>query len=222
MKFNEHSFLLFTGVTSAFLCTTIEASMAIPRSYIVEYAQQDGKSNYQKSITDDLSQYQDLYEIHHMYSSPIFQGMSFTLKDTPQSSSSGAQKQHRSSPQPQQPISYAAADKHHPVFNQLQNHPIIKNIYPIYEVPRPQALPNQRNITFPYSNEDAQIYDIHQKLGITGEGVLVGVLDSGIYIYSLYFILYFSLYLSRETPYLSMSIFIFVFHALRDVINSVL
>jgi hypothetical protein len=183
MKFKAND-VLFAGVASAFLCTLTEAAIAIPRSYIVEYTQQGDKPNYQKSITDDLSQYEDLYQVHHMYSSPIFQGMSFTLKDSPQLNSK-PEKQHLSKYKSQQPASYAASDKHHPVFNQLQKNPIIKNIYPIYEVPRPQSFASQRNVTFPYSNEDSQIYDFHQKLGITGEGILVGVLDSGIYIYPL-------------------------------------
>lgn len=163
MKVNTNSFLLYIGITSVFLCVLIEASITIPRSYIVEYAHQDDKLNDHKIITDDLSQYKDLFQIHHTYSSTIFQGMSLTLKDA-------------------QSVSYDAADKDHLVLAHLQNHPAIKNIYPIYEVPRPQALPSQRNVTFPYSNEDSQIYDFHQKLGITGEGILIGVLDSGIYI----------------------------------------
>lgn len=77
------------------------------------------------------------------------------------------------------PVSYAQTDKLHPVYTHLEKHPVIKNIYPIYNVPRPQWQPNQRNVTFPYSNNDVQIYDIHQRLNIQGQDVLIGVLDSG-------------------------------------------
>lgn len=168
-------FLLVTGV-SIFI-NTIESAVTIPRSYIVEYAQQDDTHDI---INNDLLQYQDLYKIHHTYSSPIFHGMSFSLKESPKS-------------QPQQhqsiiPVAYSSVnDQKHPVFNHLSNNPAIKKIYPIYEVPRPQWMPNSKTYshTFPYSNNDSQIYDIHQKLGITGRDILIGVLDSGkIYISS--------------------------------------
>lgn len=155
--------ILLLGLTFLWLCQISEATDAIPRSYIVEYTD----LNHHQSIKDDLSLYNDFYQVHHTYSSPIFQGMSFTLKDHQQSNGFPT------------PVSYSATDDIHPVYNKLQNHPSIKRIFPIYEVPRPQWNTENQNITFPYSNQDTEIFSIHEKLGITGEGVLVGVLDSG-------------------------------------------
>ncbi|KAK4518140.1 uncharacterized protein ATC70_001491 [Mucor velutinosus] len=149
--------------------TLVQAAIAIPRSYIVEYST-NGQHN---TVDSELAPYKDLYQIHHVYSSRLFHGMSFTLKDDPAVTATfvGAGIN---------PVSYTQVDKLHPVYTHLEQHPVIKNIYPIYEVPRPQWQPNQRNVTFPYSNNDVQIYDIHQKLGIQGQDVLIGVLDSGI------------------------------------------
>jgi hypothetical protein len=174
---------LFPLIGILLLICTVEAAITIPRSYIVEYVQKDD-INHHDTINSGLSQYQDLYNIHHTYSSAIFQGMSFSLKD---SSLSQSQPQNHPSLTPVAYSTSSANDKKHPVYNHLQNHPAIKSIYPIYEVPRPQWMPNSKNniYTFPYSNSDSQIYDIHQKLGITGRDILIGVLDSGkIYISS--------------------------------------
>ncbi|KAL7320251.1 hypothetical protein PS15m_000155 [Mucor circinelloides] len=166
---NVHSLcvLLFAGFLT---CSTIvQAAIAIPRSYIVEYSTTDQHD----AIDSELTPYKDLYQIHHVYSSRLFHGMSFTLKDDPAMAAtllSGGVS----------PVSYAQKDKLHPVYTHLEKHPVIKNIYPIYNVPRPQWQPNQRNGTFPYSNNDVQIYDIHQRLNIQGQDVLIGVLDSGV------------------------------------------
>lgn len=167
MRINVNSLfvVLFAGFLS---CNIAQAAVAIPRSYIVEYSQND----HHDTIDSELTQYKDLYQIHHIYSSRLFHGMSFTLKGDPVPS--------KGSQPVVNPVSYAQTDKIHPVYTHLEQHPVIKNIYPIYEVPRPQWQPNQRNVTFPYSNNDVQIYDIHQKLNIKGQDVLVGVLDSGI------------------------------------------
>ncbi|KAI8637780.1 peptidase S8/S53 domain-containing protein [Parasitella parasitica] len=159
-------FALFAGLLT---CNIVQAAIAIPRSYIVEYSQNDKHD----AIGSELLPYEGLYEIHHVYSSRIFHGMSFTLKDDP----SNAATPLRPFPSP---VSYSQTDKLHPVYNHLEQHPVIKKIYPVYEVPRPQWQPNQRNVTFPYSNSDVQIYDIHQQLNIQGQNVLIGVLDSGV------------------------------------------
>lgn len=159
--------VLMMGVFS--FLNIIESANTIPKSFIVEYAQQEG---IHAIINKDLAHYQDLYNIHHTYSSPIFHGMSFSLKEPSQS-------------QPQQsiiPVAYSSTNNQkHPVLKHLENNPAIKNIYPIYEVPRPQWMPNSKTFdgTFPYSNSDSQIYDIHKDLKITGKDILVGVLDSG-------------------------------------------
>lgn len=165
---NVHSLcvLLFAGFLT---CSTIvQAAIAIPRSYIVEYSTTDQHD----AIDSELMPYKDLYQIHHVYSSRLFHGMSFTLKDDPAMAATLL-------PGGVSPVSYAQTDKLHPVYTHLEKHPVIKNIYPIYNVPRPQWQPNQRNVTFPYSNNDVQIYDIHQRLNIQGQDVLIGVLDSG-------------------------------------------
>ncbi|GAN05308.1 subtilisin-like protease [Mucor ambiguus] len=151
--------------------TLVQAAIAIPRSYIVEYSTNDQHD----TIDSELTPYKDLYQIHHVYSSRLFHGMSFTLKDDPAIAATSVAAGAGINP-----VSYAQIDKLHPVYTHLEQHPVIKNIYPIYEVPRPQWQPNQRNATFPYSNNDVQIYDIHQQLGIQGQNVLIGVLDSGI------------------------------------------
>lgn len=173
MKFNTKKIFIPIGI-SVWMCTT-EAANIIPKSYIVEYSQED----HHDIISNDLSQYKDLYDVHHTFSSPIFHGMSFSLKD----SSEVQSKQH----QPFAPVSYSAISNNtesHPVYEHLQNHPAIKRIYPIHEVPRPQWVSTtngNNNFTLPFSNRDAQTYDIHEKLGITGEDILIGILDSGVY-----------------------------------------
>lgn len=160
MKSTWSRYILLVAI-SIFI-DSIETASTIPKSYIVEYAQQE---NIHSIIHQDLAQHQDLYNIHHTYDSPIFHGMSFSLKEVPQEST-------------MQPVAYSSV---HPVYHHLSNSPAIKNIYPIYEVPRPQWMPNSKtfNPTFPYMNNDVQIYDIHKDLGITGNEILIGVLDSG-------------------------------------------
>lgn len=161
--------LLLLATTLVF-AYTVEAMNIIPRSYIVEYAP---GTDHHNVLQRDLFQFQELYEIHHTYASPIFHGMSFTLKDPP--AIPKTQHKHLT------PVSYSVNDKIHPVFNHISVHPAIKNIYPVYEVPRPQWIQNPKDIsyTFPYVNKDSQIDDIHKELGITGKGILIGVLDSG-------------------------------------------
>ncbi|KAI9269971.1 peptidase S8/S53 domain-containing protein [Helicostylum pulchrum] len=161
--------LILLTVTFIF-AYTIEATSIIPRSYIVEYVDADNHD----TINNDLSQYQDLYYIHHTYSSAIFHGMSFSLKDPAHTKPSN----HRLVP-----VAYSTVnDKTHPVFNHLSVHPAIKKIYPVYKVPRPQWMPSIKNAshTFPYANQDSQILDIHTQLGISGKDILIGILDSGI------------------------------------------
>lgn len=168
MKLRTVKYRLTVGLTACIFY--VHAATTIPKSYIVEYAQ----DNLHDMIDDGLSQYRDLYDIHHTYSSSIFHGMSFSLKEPNEMRAT----QHK----PFSPVSYSSSnDKKHPVFEHLQNHPAIKRIYPNYEVPRPQWMSNSEKYdhTFPYDNSDTQVYDIHKKFGITGEGILVGVLDSG-------------------------------------------
>ncbi|KAL9558413.1 hypothetical protein MBANPS3_000913 [Mucor bainieri] len=165
--------VLLCGALLSTWITLVQAAIAIPRSYIVEYSTNDQHDN----IDSELTPYKDLYQIHHVYSSRLFHGMSFTLKDDPAVAATSVGTHAGAGINP---VSYAQTDKLHPVYTHLEQHPVIKNIYPIYEVPRPQWQPNQRNVTFPYSNNDVQIYDIHQQLGIQGQDVLIGVLDSGI------------------------------------------
>lgn len=179
--------LLTLFIRIYYLLCTIEAT-TIPRSYIVEYVQQEGiqsSNNHHDTINKDLSQYKDLYNIHETYSSPIFYGMSISLKN-PSSQSQQSQPQQRQSITPSAystTISSSSADMDHPVYHHLQSHPAIKKIYLNHEVPRPQWMPNTRNYSysFPYANKDSQINDVHQKLGITGSDILIGVLDSGVY-----------------------------------------
>ncbi|KAI8883554.1 subtilisin-like protein [Backusella circina FSU 941] len=75
---------------------------------------------------------------------------------------------------------FSKRDEDHPVFDNLVNHPLIKKIYPMYELPRPQWTRKSHDNKFPYENKISQINQIHEKLGITGKDVLVGVLDSGV------------------------------------------
>ncbi|KAI8970374.1 peptidase S8/S53 domain-containing protein [Mycotypha africana] len=167
-------FVLFNfAATTIFI---VEAVNAIPRSYIVEYEHNSGGSNYHhNAVNQELEQYNDLYKVKHVYSSPIFNGMSVTLNDN-----------HTKQLQQHSAVSSIAStlaksnDHHHPVFSQLRSHPVVKHIYPIYEVPRPQWKANQEDISLPYLGRDSQVNDIHSKLGLTGKDVLIGVLDSGV------------------------------------------
>ncbi|RCI05488.1 hypothetical protein CU098_011139 [Rhizopus stolonifer] len=63
---------------------------------------------------------------------------------------------------------------------QTVSHPAIQKIYPVSEIPRPQWRSDNQTTTIPFVNKDTQIYDVYRELNITGQGILIGVLDSGI------------------------------------------
>jgi hypothetical protein len=143
-----------TIVTAIFFISTIQAVKPIPKSYIVEYNED---INTHQLVKRGLDEYSSFYEVKDTFESPIFRGMSIGLK------------QH----------GLSKRDEDHPVFDNLAKHPLIKNIYPMYELPRPQWTRKPIDNKFPYENKVSQINQIHERLGITGKGVLVGVLDSG-------------------------------------------
>lgn len=153
-------------------CNIFESvSTIIPQSYIVEYTDTDRSEDHHQIIETDLSAYNDYYQVHHTYSSPIFHGMSFTLKNY---------QENETAKSFFQPASYSTANNDHPVYHKLKNHPSIKRIFPVYEVPRPQSqLVSERDLQLPYSNTDTEVFSIHEKLGIRGNGILIGILDSG-------------------------------------------
>ncbi|KAG0179243.1 hypothetical protein DFQ28_003160 [Apophysomyces sp. BC1034] len=57
--------------------------------------------------------------------------------------------------------------------------PVVKKIYPIYEIPRPQWV-KEKNNTLPYEDWLSEITRVHDKMKLTGKGMLIGILDSGV------------------------------------------
>jgi hypothetical protein len=73
----------------------------------------------------------------------------------------------------------AKRDQTHPVIEKLQKHPYVKKVYPMHKIPRPQSINVPADVNYPYDNHLSQLKLVHEKLGITGQGVVVGILDSG-------------------------------------------
>ncbi|ORE07238.1 hypothetical protein BCV72DRAFT_226963 [Rhizopus microsporus var. microsporus] len=68
----------------------------------------------------------------------------------------------------------------HPIIRHLSKHPAVVSISSVSKLVQPQWFNGSPNYTFPYSNSVSQAYDVHRQLKITGEGILVGIIDSGI------------------------------------------
>ncbi|KAI8887766.1 subtilisin-like protein [Backusella circina FSU 941] len=154
------SLLLFIGAYFFILTNALER---IPRSYIVEY--EEDSDNHHHIIKRELESSNALYNVHHTYTSSLFRGMSISLINEEDSTN---------------PLSKREADRRHPVIEKLQNHPHVKKVYPMHTIPRPQSIRAPSGVSYPYDDQLSQLKLVHEKLGVTGKGVVVGILDSGI------------------------------------------
>lgn len=132
----------------------------VHNAYIIEFDQNTDNSIYQ-SIDNELHFYRNQYEIRQVYKSSLFKGISIQLKSISQ--------------EQLPPLS----NVNHPVMHHLSQHPAVVSISSVSRLIRPQSFDGLLNYTFPYSNSVSQAYDIHRQLNITGEGILIGILDSG-------------------------------------------
>ncbi|KAI8377473.1 peptidase S8/S53 domain-containing protein [Radiomyces spectabilis] len=118
---------------------------------------------------EDLGSMKESVQIRHTYASSLFRGMSFTLKDNTSHNNSAI-----ASPSSQN------LESEHPVLTHMANYPAVKRMYPVYEIPRPQWLFSEDGRDRPYENHITELKDVHEKLHLTGQGVTVCVLDTGI------------------------------------------
>ncbi|ORY97939.1 peptidase S8/S53 domain-containing protein [Syncephalastrum racemosum] len=69
----------------------------------------------------------------------------------------------------------------HPALHQLLANPAVRRIYPVYEVARPQWFKeSDSGRRLPFEDSLSQISRVHQELGLTGTGMTIGILDSGV------------------------------------------
>ena len=155
------SYMLITIIT--IIAITISAAQhaaiakQIPGAYMIEYASQP-HSIIHSRILASLQPLSNLFTIRHTYSSDLFHGVSIYLQDSVVSDVVGKLAIH-------------------PVLQSLVGHPDIQNVYPIQEVSRPQWIGSP--VHLPFENKLSQFKDIHKTLNITGSGITVGILDSG-------------------------------------------
>ena len=78
----------------------------------------------------------------------------------------------------------------HQVMRHVMEKHLVKHVYPVFEVPRPklhrhnilraQALDISPDVSgLPFSHAMTQVNRVHSELGLDGEGVLVGIIDTG-------------------------------------------
>ncbi|KAI7860449.1 peptidase S8/S53 domain-containing protein [Circinella umbellata] len=152
----------------------------IPGAFIIEYAEDntsDSIIQQHNRLLSTLGPLSQSLDVRQTYSSPLFRGVSVNLDNynSPSSPSFSAMKTVANNS-----YNNEIEDPHHPVLKQLIRNPSVINIYPIMEVPRPQWIVEENQVRMPYENTLSQLNNIHQELNITGSGITVGILDSGI------------------------------------------
>ncbi|CDH52138.1 subtilisin-like protease [Lichtheimia corymbifera JMRC:FSU:9682] len=79
----------------------------------------------------------------------------------------------------------------HQVMRHVMEKHLVKRVFPVFEVPRPklhrhniiraQALDISPEVSgLPFSHAMTQVNRVHSELGLDGEGVLVGIIDTGV------------------------------------------
>ncbi|KAI8144494.1 peptidase S8/S53 domain-containing protein [Fennellomyces sp. T-0311] len=148
--------IITVTILTVLAALTISAGQ-VPGAYMIEYA--DHGSVQHNRLLSSLEPLSNLFTIRQTYSTNLFRGISIHLHD---SATDGI-------------VNNIAI---HPVLQQLVGHPDIQNVYPVLEVPRPQWIENQ--VHLPFENKLSQLKDVHKILNITGSGITVGILDSGV------------------------------------------
>jgi hypothetical protein len=134
----------------------------VQNAYIIEFDQNTDNSVHQ-SINDELRFYKNQYEVRQVYKSFIFKGMSIQIKSISQEKLSSSIEGGTS----------------HPIIRHLSKHPAVVSISSVSRLTQPQWFNGSPNFTFPYPNSVSQAYDVHRQLKLTGEGILIGIIDSG-------------------------------------------
>ncbi|KAL0089615.1 peptidase S8/S53 domain-containing protein [Phycomyces blakesleeanus] len=142
----------------------IQASSIIPGAYIVEYNDVHEYHGH-NALMASLDNVRDLFRVRHTYSSSLFRGMSFRINDE-------KPRAHSANP------ASLLISPRHPVLAQMLGSPEVKRIYPVYRIPRPQW--TSKSDGHPYDNGLSQVNDVHKKLNLTGKGITIGILDSGV------------------------------------------
>ena len=162
----------------------------IPGAFIIEYAEDntaDTIIQQHNRLLSTLGPFSQSLDIRQTYSSSLFRGVSVNLDNN--------NNNNNNNNSPSSSVIKTVANnsdnngveaQHHPVLKQLIRNPSVLNIYPIMEVPRPQWIVEENQVRMPYENSLSQLKDIHQALNITGSGITVGVLDSGIHFFLLH------------------------------------
>ncbi|KAI9032696.1 peptidase S8/S53 domain-containing protein [Phycomyces nitens] len=166
--------------------------------YIVEFDDKysGSSSDFLKRLTNDINRDDPNIgnklnmTISHEYDSTpsIFHGVSLSIQ--PKKKEAGLGKVQTAS---EENIVFTASQNH--VVNKLVKSNYVKKVYPVTIIPRPEftrtSLAYDESIlpiinsaglekALPFSHEMTQVSRVHKELGLTGKGVLVGIIDSGI------------------------------------------
>ncbi|CAO3643911.1 unnamed protein product [Cunninghamella echinulata] len=141
-----------------------DTSDIIPGRYIVEFNTENKVKTFSKLLLDIFDK--DI-QLGEEYNNPIFNGLSFLLKD-PSSSS-------------------ASASSYDSKLSSLFDQDDIKSVYPVVHIKRPEVTysfvnPNTNgNNTETFSPHHlTQVDCVHKELKNTGKGIVIGIIDSGV------------------------------------------
>lgn len=177
-----------------------ELGNILPGRYIVEFEDdyQGSSLEFVSDIASELRQTEPMAASHikmtvaHDYGSSVFRGISISLNNYEQNTLSKREvdKNDRSA--------------EHTVLRQILKQNRVKHVYPVTEISRPKVIPfdfdgvyqnsskkaavpeldmPNNSPALPFSHIMAQVDRARNDLNLTGDGVTVGVIDSGIVIY---------------------------------------
>ncbi|KAI9313683.1 peptidase S8/S53 domain-containing protein [Dichotomocladium elegans] len=153
----------------------------IPDAFIVEYVDQHQDAPILSSLKGEPS---NAYQIRQKYASPLFHGLSIRLLSPLSKRDGKAKTMTPAIPgqlAEQQQLEGEEEQPHHPLIMQLMEHPGVRKVYPVHEVPRIRWM-HEGNLhnTLPYDLGLTQIENLQNDLKLTGSGITIGILDSGV------------------------------------------
>lgn len=178
-----HIFKTFLFVLLLHFIQPVRPTVIVQNAYIIEFDQNTNNSIHQ-SINNELRFYKNQYEVRQVYKSFIFKGMSIQIKSISQ----------------EKLLLSSEGETSHPIIRHLSKHPSVVSISSVSKLTQPQWFNGSPNYAFPYPDSVSQAYDVHRQLKLTGEGILIGIIDSGSYKAEL------SIYLSLNVIFLKVSI----------------
>ncbi|KAI7867740.1 peptidase S8/S53 domain-containing protein [Spinellus fusiger] len=141
-----------------------QCASVVSGTYIVEY--NDHQEEYQhQHILASLHSIRHLFRVRHTYSGTLFKGMSFHINEKDKNTVTKSSTRF-------------LRELHHPVLAGLLKSPDVKRIYPVYHIPRPQWV--HKSQQRPYDGHLSQIPELQRELNLTGKGIVIGILDSGV------------------------------------------